>query len=46
MVGAAVLRALKAAGYDNVVTRTRADLDLTDQAAVRAFMPLSSPMWR
>lgn len=37
MVGAAVVRALKAAGYTNIVTATHAELDLTDRSAVRAF---------
>lgn len=36
MVGAAILRQLHARGAD-VITRTRTELDLTDQAAVRAF---------
>jgi len=37
MVGSAVVRALKAAGCESVVTRTRAELDLCDQLAVHAF---------
>ena len=37
MVGAAIVRALQAKGYSNLVTRTHAELDLTNQAAVRAF---------
>ena len=37
MVGAAIVRALQAKGYTNLVTRTHAELDLTNQAAVRAF---------
>ena len=37
MVGSAVIRALESAGFHNIITRTRAELDLTDQAAVRAF---------
>jgi GDP-L-fucose synthase len=37
MVGAAIVRALQAQGYTNLVTRTHAELDLTNQAAVRAF---------
>jgi GDP-L-fucose synthase len=37
MVGSAIARALRGAGYSNVVTRTRAELDLTQQAAVRRF---------
>jgi GDP-L-fucose synthase len=37
MVGSAIVRRLQAGGYENIVTATRAELDLTDQAAVRAF---------
>jgi len=37
MVGSALVRALQANGYWNLVMRTRAELDLTDQAAVDAF---------
>jgi GDP-L-fucose synthase len=37
MVGSAIVRKLNAEGYRNIVTRTRAELDLTDQTAVRNF---------
>ena len=37
MVGAAIVRALQAKGYTNLVTLTHAELDLTNQVAVRAF---------
>jgi Nucleoside-diphosphate-sugar epimerases len=37
MVGSALVRRLNAEGYHNVVTRTRAELDLMDQAAVNRF---------
>jgi GDP-L-fucose synthase len=37
MVGSAIVRQLKLSGYDNVLTRTHAELDLTSQAAVRHF---------
>ncbi|MEX3983536.1 GDP-L-fucose synthase family protein [Paraburkholderia sp. EG287A] len=37
MVGSALVRALQAHGYHNLVTRPHAELDLTDQAAVDAF---------
>lgn len=37
MVGAAIVRKLRAAGYDHLITRTHAELDLTEQAAVREF---------
>jgi GDP-L-fucose synthase len=37
MVGSAIVRRLQALGYANLITATHAELDLTDQAAVRAF---------
>ncbi|WP_173923446.1 GDP-L-fucose synthase [Agromyces sp. Marseille-P2726] len=37
MVGSAIARRLAGLGRGEVVTRTRSQLDLTDQAAVRAF---------
>jgi GDP-L-fucose synthase len=37
MVGSAIVRRLKSLGYHNLITATRAELDLTDRAAVRAF---------
>jgi len=37
MVGSALVRRLNAEGYRNVVTRSRAELDLKDQAAVNRF---------
>jgi GDP-L-fucose synthase len=43
MVGGAILRALQARGETNVITRTHAELDLIDQAAVRAFMQAERP---
>lgn len=43
MVGSAILRRLKSRGGDTIVTRTHAELDLTDQAAVRAFMQTEKP---
>ena len=43
MVGAAIVRALAAQGEPNVLTRTHAELDLTDQAAVDAFFAAERP---
>jgi GDP-L-fucose synthase len=45
MVGSAIVRQLLAAGHDpkSIVTRTHAELDLTDQAAVRAFFRAEKP---
>ena len=37
LVGSAIVRALEARGDADIVTRTHAQLDLTDQAQVRAF---------
>jgi GDP-L-fucose synthase len=37
LVGAAVVRRLEREGADNLILRTRAELDLTDQDAVDAF---------
>ena len=37
LVGSAIVRVLHAQGQDNIVTRTRSELELTDQAQVRAF---------
>jgi GDP-L-fucose synthase len=37
MVGSAIVRRLQALGHGNLVTASHAELDLTDQAAVRAF---------
>lgn len=37
MAGSAIVRVLKECGYENIVTRTHAELELTDQAQVRAF---------
>jgi GDP-L-fucose synthase len=43
MVGSAIVRQLQAAGETNIVTRTHAELDLTDQLAVRDFMWAERP---
>ena len=45
MVGAAIVRALLAAGHpaERIVTRSHAELDLTEQAAVRAFFAQVRP---
>lgn len=45
MVGSAIVRQLLAHGHpaDRIVTRTHAELDLTDQAAVRAFFAAEKP---
>ena len=43
MVGSAIVRRLQALGYANVVTRSRAELDLLDQRAVNAFLAAERP---
>lgn len=45
MVGSAIVRQLRAAGHpeSRLVTRTHAELNLTDQAAVRAFFARTRP---
>ena len=43
MVGSAIVRALQALGQTNIVTRTHAELDLTDQAAVCTFFGEEKP---
>jgi len=43
MVGSAIIRILQAQGQTNIVTRTHAELDLTDQAAVRNFFAAEKP---
>ncbi len=43
MVGSAIVRALAAQGQARIITRTHAELDLTDQAAVRQFFAQERP---
>lgn len=43
MVGSAIVRALKAQGYTNIITRTHAELDLINQAAVDQFFATEKP---
>ncbi len=43
LVGSALMRNLERRGYDNFVTRTHAQLDLTHQAEVEAFFELEKP---
>jgi GDP-L-fucose synthase len=43
LVGSAIVRALQHQGYGNLVLRTRAELDLTEQAAVRNFFQSERP---
>jgi GDP-L-fucose synthase len=43
MVGSAVVRALRAKSFDRLVVRTREELDLTEQTAVREFFASERP---
>ncbi len=43
MVGGAIMRALRASGGHDLITRTSGDLDLTDQRAVRDFFQDEAP---
>ncbi|MBE7461541.1 MAG: GDP-L-fucose synthase [Zoogloeaceae bacterium] len=43
LVGSALVRALQARGFANLLLRSHAELDLTDQAATRAFFEQEKP---
>lgn len=43
MVGSAIVRELRRQGYDNIITRPHAELDLTDQVAVNEFFATERP---
>jgi len=43
LVGGAILRWLEAEGFENIVVRTSAELDLREQASVRAFFESERP---
>ena len=43
MVGSAIVRALQKQGETNIVTRTHAELDLTNQADVQQFFAQEKP---
>jgi GDP-L-fucose synthase len=43
MVGSAIVRNLQAKGFKNILTRTHAELDLTNQAAVQTFFQTEKP---
>lgn len=43
LAGSAIVRALQADGYTNIITRTHAELDLIDQRAVEAFYEQEKP---
>jgi GDP-L-fucose synthase len=43
LVGSAIVRRLQAAGHNNLLLRTHAELDLTDERATRAFFDETRP---
>ena len=43
MVGSAIVRELQRKGYNNIITRTHAELDLTRQEAVESFFEAEKP---
>lgn len=43
LVGSAIVRSLRAKGYENVIGRTHQELDLCDQAAVHRFFEAERP---
>ncbi|MCX7174812.1 MAG: GDP-L-fucose synthase [Proteobacteria bacterium] len=43
LVGSALLRGLEKGGYRNIIVRTHAELELTDQSAVREFFDRERP---
>lgn len=43
LVGSAIVRRLNSRGFPNLITRTHAELDLTNQLAVRAFFAEEKP---
>jgi len=43
LVGSALMRRLAKGGYQNIITRTHAELDLTDQTAVQDFFAQERP---
>jgi GDP-L-fucose synthase len=45
MVGSAIERHLRAKGYDNIITRTRGELDLLEQRAVERFLRERQPRY-
>ena len=43
LVGSAIVRKLQNEGYDNLILRSRSELDLRDQRAVRNFFSTEKP---
>ena len=45
LVGSAIVRNLRASGYENLLLRTSAELDLRDQAATQTFLQAEKPAY-
>ena len=45
LVGSAIVRLLRAQGYDNLLLRSRREVDLTDRDQVFAFFADEEPQW-
>jgi GDP-L-fucose synthase len=45
LAGSAILRCLKARGYERIIIRDRSELDLSDQASVNLFFSNERPEW-
>ena len=43
MVGSAIVRRLQRSGFENILTRTRQEIDLMDRASVRSFFEAERP---
>ena len=43
LVGSAIVRSLQAEGYSNLITRTRAEVDLLDNRSVEQFFATEKP---
>jgi GDP-L-fucose synthase len=43
MVGSAIVRRLQRGGFENILTRTRQEIDLMDRASVRSFFEAERP---
>ena len=43
LVGSAIVRNLKSKGYNNIIGKTHAELDLTNQQAVREYFEQEKP---
>jgi len=42
LVGSAIIRQLESRGFNNLITRTHSELDLTNQSEVQAFFKIKN----